>query len=144
MSLLLGAWHNPHQLRRYWAEWRRSTGISQSFTGRWDDGWISRSYLSELRVGADHDLLRLRGQHNAPIHNLILKVSLEGRRLEERKISSNGPFSWELALPESVRGKACAVTVEANRTWRPKAGGDYRQLSCVIDELRTISSRDAS
>lgn len=144
LSLVLGAWHNPHQLRRYWAEWKRNTGVSQSFTGRWDDGWISRAYSSELRVGDDHDVLRLRGQHNAPIQNLVLRVSMEGQRLEERKIPSNGPFSMEIPLPDSVRGRACAVTVEANRTWRPAAGGDYRQLSCVIDELQTISSRNAS
>ena len=144
LSLVLGMWHNPRQIRRYWAEWKRNAGISQSFTGRWDDGWISRSYVSELRVGADHDLLRLSGQHNAPIVNLTLRILLQGQRLEERRIPSNGPFVFEIPLPDSARGKTCAVTVEANCTWRPVSGGDYRQLSCVIDQLQTVSSRNAS
>ncbi|MBM3768135.1 MAG: glycosyltransferase [Acidobacteria bacterium] len=144
LSLVLGAWYNPHQLRRYWAEWKRNAGVSQTFTGRWDDGWISRSFISEVAVGADHDVLRVSGRHNAPIRNLVLCVVVEGQRMEERTVSSNGPFLLEIPLPASVRGKACAVTVEANRTWRTGAGGDYRQLSCVIDELQTVSSRNAS
>jgi len=144
LSLMLGAWYNPHQLRRYWVEWKRNAGISQTFTGRWDDGWISRRFASEVTVGADHDVLRVSGKHNAPIRNLVLCVVVEGQRLDERPVSSNGPFLLEFPLPASVRGKACAVTVEANRTWRPGAGGDYRQLSCVIDELQTVSSRNAS
>lgn len=144
LSLALGMWHNPHQLGRYWAEWKRNTGISQTFTGRWEDGWISRTYASELFVDTDHDLLRLTGRHNAPIQNLSLSVAIDGLRLDERRVGTKGPFLLEISLPDSARGKTCSVTVEANRTWRPAVGGDYRRLSCVIDELQTVSSRKSS
>jgi len=135
LSLALGAYHNPHNLRRYWAEWRRMTGFGGQFTGRWEDGWISRRYESDVKIDAGAGTLRISGRHFAPIEALRLRVRLDGSTLLDRHAVPAGPFTLELALPEESRGRQCRLVIESNRTWRPRAGGDYRQLSCQIDSI---------
>jgi glycosyltransferase involved in cell wall biosynthesis len=139
LSLGLGFYHNPRNVRRYFAEWRQMTGIGGQFTGRWDDGWISRRYISERDVDGNSDLLRIEGKHWAPIQNLTLRVELDGRSLTEKSISNSGPFILELPLPEDVRGKHCQMVIESDRTWCPRSNGDFRQLSCVIDSIQFAS-----
>jgi len=143
LSLALGAYHNPHNLQRYWAEWRRMTGFGGEFTGRWEDGWISRRYESGLNVNAGSSILRIAGKHIAPLENLLLRVRLDGRILEERRLLS-GPFVFELPLPQDVRGKQCRLLIEADRTWRPRENGDYRQLSCIIETLEQAGAEAQS
>ncbi len=135
LSLALGAYHNPHNLKRYWAEWRRMTGFGGQFTARWEDGWISRRYESDLLVDANSASLRIAGKHIAPIDNLQLRIQLDGRTIDEKKVPHSGPFTFEVEIPKTARGKQCRLLIEANRTWRPRANGDYRQLSCIIDSL---------
>lgn len=135
LSLALGAYHNPHNLKRYWAEWRRMTGFGGQFTARWEDGWISRRYESELLVDANSASLRIAGKHIAPIDNLQLRIQLDGRTLDEKKVPHAGPFTLEVEIPKPARGKQCRLLIEANRTWRPRVNGDYRQLSCIIDSM---------
>ena len=135
LSLALGAYHNPHNLQRYWAEWRRMTGFGGQFTAHWEDGWISRRYESDLLVDANTVNLRITGKHIAPIDNLQLRIQLDGRTLDEKKVPSSGPFTFDVEIPKNARGKQCRLLIEANRTWRPRANGDYRQLSCIIDSL---------
>ena len=135
LSLALGAYHNPHNLKRYWAEWRRMTGFGGQFTARWEDGWISRRYESDLLVDANSASLRIAGKHIAPIDNLQLRIQLDGRTLDEKKVAHPGPFTFEVEIPKPARGKQCRLLIEANRTWRPRANGDYRQLSCIIDSM---------
>jgi hypothetical protein len=135
LSLALGAYHNPHNLQRYWAEWRRMTGFGGQFTSHWEDGWISRRYESDLLVDANTVNLRITGKHIAPIDNLQLRIQLDGRTLDEKKVPASGPFTFDVEIPKNARGKQCRLLIEANRTWRPRANGDYRQLSCIIDSL---------
>ena len=135
LSLALGAYHNPSNLQRYWGEWRRMTGIGGQFTGRWDDGWISRRYEKDIDIDGDSRILRIAGKHFAPIQNLELRVRLNGRVVEQKKLPSSGPFVLELLLPQELRGKQCRLQIESDRTWRPKENGDFRQLSCIIDSL---------
>lgn len=135
LSLALGFYHNPHNLRRYWAEWRKMTGFGGQFTGRWEDGWISKRYEGEVQVGADAGTLRIAGRHFAPIDGLRLRVRLDGKTLTEKYAVPAGPFALELPLPEQSRGGQRRLEIESNRTWRPREGGDYRQLSCLIDSI---------
>ena len=111
------------------------TGFGGQFTGRWEDGWISRRYESELTVAAESRRLRITGKHIAPLENLQLRIRLNGRTLEETRLAGPGPFSVEVSLPGDLRGKQCQLLIETDRTWRPKENGDYRQLSCIIDTL---------
>ena len=141
LSLALGAYHNPHSLQRYFAEWRRMTGFGGQFTGRWEDGWISRRYESELTVDAASECLHITGKHFAPIENLQLRVRLDGRKLDERRLAAPGPFAFDLPLPDDLRGKQCRLLIEADRTWRPMENGDYRQLSCIIDTLEQTAAK---
>lgn len=140
LSLALGAYHNPNNLQRYWGEWRRMTGFGGQFTGRWEDGWISRRYESELNVNDDSRVLRIAGKHFAPIDNLHLRIRLNGRIVKEMRLPFRGPFVFELALPQDVRGKQCRLLIESDRTWRPKENGDYRQLSCIIETLEQAAA----
>jgi glycosyltransferase involved in cell wall biosynthesis len=135
LSLALGAYHNPHNLKRYWAEWRRMTGFGGQFTGRWDDGWISRRYESNLVVDPTSRHLRIAGKHIAPLYNLRLRVQLNGHVLGEKRLTAPGPFLLDVSLPGDLRGKQCQLLIETDRTWRPKENGDFRQLSCIIDTL---------
>jgi len=135
LSLALGAYHNPNNLQRYWGEWRRMTGFGGQFTGRWDDGWISRLYEKDLDIDGDSRILRIAGKHSAPIQNLELRIRLNGRVVQQKTLPSSGPFVLELPLPQELRGKLCRLQIESDRTWRPKENGDFRQLSCIIDSL---------
>jgi len=135
LSLLLGVYHNPHSIRRYFAEWQRMTGFGGQYTGRWDDGWISKRWESDLTVEPESRLLRIAGKHFAPLENLQVRVRLNGRTLEERRLPHSGPFLMELQLPDEFRGKQCRLLIETDRTWRPRENGDFRQLSCIIDTL---------
>ena len=144
LSLALGAYHNPHNLQRYWGEWRRMTGIGGQFTGRWEDGWISRRYEREINVGEDSRVLRIAGKHEAPIENLQLRVRLNGRIVEEKRLPAHGPFVLELTLPQDLRGKPCRLLIETDRTWRPRVNGDFRQLSCIIETLEQAAPEERS
>jgi glycosyltransferase involved in cell wall biosynthesis len=140
LSLALGCYHNPHNLQRYWAEWRRMTGFGGQFTGRWEDGWISRRYESDLVVDPASRTLRISGKHFAPIQNLQLRVRLGGRTLKEKHPLASGPFVLELDLPQELKGKQWPLVIESNTTWRPRQNGDYRQLACIIDTLEQTKS----
>jgi glycosyltransferase involved in cell wall biosynthesis len=140
LSLALGAYHNPHNLKRYLADWRRMTGFGGQFTGRWEDGWISRRYESDLVVDADSKTLRITGKHFAPIKDLHLRVQLGSRTLKEKHSLASGPFVLELELPQEVRGKQSPLVIESNTTWRPRENGDYRRLACIIDTLEQPKS----
>ncbi len=135
LSLLLGAYHNPHNLQRFWAEWRQMTGFGGQFTGRWEDGWISQRYESELKVGTSTQALRITGKHFAPIQELRISVRLNGRPVQDPRPLPAGPFVMEIPLPQDLRGRTCQLRIESNKTWRPKDNGDFRQLSCIIDSM---------
>ncbi|MBI2685132.1 MAG: glycosyltransferase [Acidobacteria bacterium] len=140
LSLLIGSYHNPNSLRRYWSEWRQMTGIGGQFNGRWEDGWISRRYECGMAISPNSAALRIVGKHSAPIENLRLQVRIDTRTIEDQRLPSPGPFVIEVPLPTEFRGKQCQLSIESNRTWRPRANGDYRQLSCIIDTLEQVRS----
>ncbi|HEU0120140.1 MAG TPA: glycosyltransferase [Bryobacteraceae bacterium] len=140
LSLALGIYHNPHHIQRFVGEWRVHTGLSSQFNGRWEDGWISRRWESELRIGEDSRVLRIAGKHFAPIENLRLRIRLNGNLLGDKRLSSSGPFLLEFAIPDGLQGRPCELLIETDRTWRPGENGDYRQLSCIIDSLEQATS----
>src|SRR5205807_6599307 len=63
LALVLGSALNRRQLRRYWEDWRTGVGIGSRFTGRWDDGWISKSYALELQTDQDCEEIVIAGRH---------------------------------------------------------------------------------
>ncbi len=136
LALLLGARHNPHQLRRYWADWLLGTGIGAEFTSRWDDGWISRRFETTLSLPPHPVTLRVHGKHQAPISRQRLRLSLDGLTLRDWFDLPPGPFTLDLPLPHAPN-PAARLVIEARRTWRPRRG-DYRRLSVVIDKLEQV------
>lgn len=135
LSLLLGMYHNPGQRKRFFAEWQEMTGFGRKFTGRWEDGWISGLWRSEQDIPPDATQLVLTGKHWAPLEGLVLTVKLNGKTVVRHELVS-GPYELGVPAPAEVRGTKCRLEVEANRTWRPKKSGDYRQLSCVVDGVQ--------
>jgi len=144
LSLALGLYYNRWQMRRYGREWAKQLGVGGEFTGRWDDGWISRRYASAMSVPDDCVAIRLKGRHAAPLRSgLTLTLLLNGRAVETMQVREHGPFVLETKCPVDARGKNVVVEIESSRTFRPRAGGDFRKLSCLIDSLSLVSSSES-
>ena len=144
LSLLIGSYYNPRQLKRYWDEWARMTGFGGKFTNRWDDGWISGEYTEEYAIGGDAVRLCVSGKHWAPMKDgLLLTIKIDGRLAGKHKLTAGGPFQFQVECPASARGKRAKLTIECDKTWRPAENGDYRQLSCVIDSIQFENGKTA-
>jgi glycosyltransferase involved in cell wall biosynthesis len=136
LALVLGSALNRRQLRRYWEDWQTGVGIGSRFTGRWDDGWISKSYALELQTDQDCEEIVIAGRHFAPIRKgLTLSFRLNGDLLEKKTLREAGPFHLAVPCPASARGKSNRLIIESSRVFRPAKNGDYRPLSCLIDSI---------
>ena len=138
LGLAMGSYYNYRQLRRYWKDWQDAIVLGREFSGRWDDGWISKCYSSAREVDAEASHLEIAGRHIAPIRGgLKLTIRLDGRVVASRKLTDHGPFKIACELPPGPPVKRL-LEIESNRTFRPIAGGDYRRLSCIIDSVTTL------
>ena len=135
-ALALGFRHNPLQARRFWREWAFAAGLRADYTGRWDDGWISRLHVSEHAVASDATRLRVAGRHHAYLDGpLRLRARVGGVPLARLELAERGPFELSAPLPASVPGRTVRLTLEAEDTWAPRADGDHRRLGCLIDAI---------
>jgi glycosyltransferase involved in cell wall biosynthesis len=136
ISLLLGLYYNPRQARRFWNEWASAAGLKARHEERWSDGWISKRFRREYDVGDECTGVRIAGKHwGAFPKPLNLTISLDGTVIGRMRLDKHGDFCVDLACPAAARGKRCALEIHADRTFRPVQNGDYRDLSCVIDEI---------
>ena len=136
LALILGSLLNARQLRRYAAEWWVRAGMGGRFTGRWDDGWISREYQADLEAGIDCDQIGVSVRHLAPIPGgLTLSLRVNGTLLEKAKLMEPGPFHLTFKCPSEARGRLNRLTIECDKIFRPINSGDHRQLSCLIDSI---------
>jgi len=136
LALALGLRHNPRQGRRFWREWAFAAGLSADFTGRWEDGWISRLHVSEHAVPSDATRLRVAGRHHAYLDGALrLRARVGGAPLGRLEVAERGPFELVAPLPASVRGRTVRLTLEAEDTWVPREDGDHRRLGCLIDAI---------
>ncbi len=136
LSLLLGSYYNRTKLGRYWKEWLTVSGLSGMFTGRWDDGWISKRHEGAYAVGQNASRLTINGKYWPFMpEGLVLTVRLDGKTLVRTELQQHGPFAIDLECPPQARGKTCSLQIESNRTFRPMRNGDYRKLSCIIDSV---------
>lgn len=142
LTLALGLHHNPGKRKRFVAEWQEMTGFGRPFHGRWDDGWISRKWLSEQKIPIEAEQVVISGKHVAPIGPIKLTFGLNGNQLHRQEVRS-GEYVLVAPIPREYRGQTCRLHVETSRTWRPRANGDFRQLGCVVDGVRfeTAGSR---
>jgi len=144
-ALVLGFYVNRTHWPRYWREWWTSAGYGGRFTGRWDDGWISRRYDHEVDTGPECRRIVIVGRHLAPFpKGLRIEVRLNGGLLDEATLFENGPFRLAVPCPEGARGRVNRLTLECNRSFRPLKNGDQRPLSCVIDSISAESGRSAA
>ena len=145
LALVMGLALNPRQARRYWKEWCTGSGYGGRFTGRWDDGWISKEYNCELETAPDCEQIVVSGRHLAPIHNgLTLSLRLSGTLLERKKLLEPGPFHWIVKCPLAARGRLNRLTIECDKSFRPIPSGDWRQLSCLVDSITAETAQPAT
>jgi len=145
LSLALGLYYNPTQMRRYGKEWATQLGIGAEFTGHWSDGWISKRYVFEKPVPGDCVSIRLMGRHIAPFRSgLSLTLLLNGQPAARIPVRQSGPFAFETECPRGDRGKNVVVELRSSKTFRPIVGGDYRKLSCLIDAIEFVREADLS
>ncbi len=136
LSFALGSYYNKTQMRRYWREWGVHLGLAGSFEGRYGDGWISRRYVHECEVGPRCRAIRIAGRHLAPLkEGLNLSVKVENALIGGIEVKEHGPFQLNMEYPPQFRDRKVRLTLQANRTFRPGANGDYRRLSCLIDSI---------
>ena len=136
LALILGSLLNRKQLRRYSAEWWTRVGMGGKFTGRWDDGWISKEYRTDLETAVDCEEIIISGRHLAPVRGgLTLSLRVNGTLLEKKKLTEPGPFHLILKCPSDARGRLNRLTIESDKIFRPTKNGDHRQLSCLIDSV---------
>jgi glycosyltransferase involved in cell wall biosynthesis len=135
LALLMGLRHNPLEARRFWREWATDAGLRR-FQGRWDDGWISRYFLDEVDVPSDCRRVRVSGRHEAGMKGpLELSVHLEGVPVARLHATERERFEISGRCPPQARGHSSRLEITANRTWVPRARGDRRRVSCVIDSI---------
>jgi glycosyltransferase involved in cell wall biosynthesis len=135
LALAMGLRHNPLQARRFWREWATDAGLRR-FEGRWDDGWISRYYVDEIDVPGDCRHVRVAGRHEAGMKGpLELSVHLEGVPIARLRATERKRFEIAGRCPPQARGRSSRLEITANRTWVPRARGDRRRVSCVIDSI---------
>ena len=92
--------------------------------------------MKDVDIDQKSESFRIEGKHWAPIEGvLLLTIKLDGEKVKEASLDTAGPFQLEISVPESARGKRCKLAIEANQTWSPRANGEYRNLSCVIDMI---------
>jgi glycosyltransferase involved in cell wall biosynthesis len=143
LALLMGSWLNRTQLWRYSTEWWTRAGIGGKFTGRWDDGWISREYTCDIAAGADCEEIVVSGRHLMPFRGgLTLSLRLNGALVEKMNLREPGPFHLVLKCPVEARGRLNRLTIEAAKVFRPVKNGDYRRLSCLIDSITAGRTMD--
>jgi hypothetical protein len=104
---------------------------------RWEDGWISRRFVDAIDVPSDCRAVRVRGRHEAWMERpLELSVHLNGVMVARGEVPKGQPFELLADCPPDIRGGSARLEIVANRTWHPRARGDRRRVSCVIDEVR--------
>jgi hypothetical protein len=135
-ALIGGAYVNWRQMARFWNEWRVRSGIGGRFTGRWDDGWISKVYRHDLDTANDCEQIVISGRHLLPFDGgLSLKIRLNGTVLRETALQTAGPFKVVLQCPPEARGRLNRLILECDKSLRPIKNGDDRPLSCLIDAI---------
>ncbi len=136
LALAIGVRHNPRRLGRLALEAATEVGL-RDHDGRWDDGWISRRFLDEVDVPGDCRQVRVVARNEAWMRRqLEVSVHLDGVLVATRRPSEGGRFELIGDCPPDLRGRRAQLEIVANRTWHPRARGDRRRVSCVIDEVR--------
>jgi glycosyltransferase involved in cell wall biosynthesis len=143
LSLLMGLRYNYRSMPQYIKEWVARSGVGDEFTGRWEDGWISRVYQSHITVPSRSQEIVISGRHLALIRGgLTLFVYLNESKVAEHTLREHGPFCLEIACPPEFRGSSTRITIRSSSAFRPKKNGDYRRLSCIIDSITAPPAGD--
>jgi len=111
---------------------------SRGFEGKWGDGWVSRSYVSEVPVAADTEAIVIRGRHEIPGRRpLTLAVFVDRVSMGAHIVPRPGPFTLAVPLGGTAESKV-RLEIVADRAYRPLYRGqkDGRLLSWIVDDVR--------
>jgi glycosyltransferase involved in cell wall biosynthesis len=143
MALLMGLHYNRDYPGRYLHEWRTAAGWGPPFVGLWEDGWISKRYATDFRLGPDASAVCIKGRYPEYLRRgLVLNVKLNRRTLGQVRLKSFGNFEARLDVPASERGKSCRLQIQCNQTFNPRTADDSRELGCLIDSIACLEAGD--
>ena len=117
----------------------------QAFTGRYEDGWVSRTYIFEEQIGAPDTVkgLIIEGRHLWPYEeNLKIKITINGEYVSTQEISEKGQYEIRVEDLKVKDTKNLLVQMASNKTFCPKRlgiNGDVRELSYIIDNIRVLN-----
>lgn len=136
LALAVGLYYNPFQFRRFCGEWMGAVGVPRPVDGRWSDGWISKHFERQYDIDSRCHTIRITGKHWGQFRNpLTITVRLNGSVIGGANLERRAPFVLELPCPAEARGRSGKLEISANRAFTPRANGDRRKLSCIIDEI---------
>jgi glycosyltransferase involved in cell wall biosynthesis len=144
IGVLLTIWLNrgkPAYCARTFRQAARSAKARLSFAarpfeGRWSDGWISKSFVSQVVVSPGTTGIAIRGRHAMPgRRRLMLSVFVNDVSAGAHVLPKKGPFTIHAPCPPT--DGYVTVEIVADRVFRPLYRGhrDGRLLSCIIDDV---------
>ena len=141
LALVMGLGYNSTSPRRYLNDWRLATGFGVPFVGLWEDGWISKRYVTEFYLQPSASAVCIKGSYPDFLpRGLVLSVDLNGQSLGRVRLRSFGDFEIRLDAPASERGQSCRLQIQCNRTFKPRNKEDSRELGCLIDSIACVEA----
>ncbi|MGI8944741.1 MAG: hypothetical protein ACR2GL_00690 [Thermoleophilaceae bacterium] len=136
LALVVAVRHHPRHPLRTAREWQ-----TDGFSGRYEDGWVSKSHVSLHRGAAGARRVTIAGRHQALVRHrpLVLSVRVDGRLVGGHVTRRRGPFCFSLRCRPGAEARS--VEVRSAWTWRPGTGGDVRRLSCCLDAVTLDDER---
>ncbi len=114
----------------------------QAFTGRYEDGWVSKTYIFEKQL-CDSDGRRgliIEGRHLWPYEeNLKIKITINGEDITREEIVEKGYYKIFVDISKIKDAQRMIIQMVSNKTFCPKKlgiNGDIRELSYIVDDIR--------
>lgn len=104
------------------------------FTGRYQDGWVSRRFILPLRNIKKESVLHIHGRRFPYPQQLTISIYVNGELLHQA-VNPDSSFAISCAMPPVRRGE---LQIVASDYFIPKEKGineDVRKLSFYLDEV---------
>lgn len=94
-------------------------GMSEEFTGRYHDGWVSRRFVAPLRRVKKESVAIIKARRFPYPETLTLSVYVNGERVLVKKDPA-GSFTMKVPIPPVRKGR---LEILADQTFVPKEKG---------------------
>lgn len=115
----------------------------ESFTGRYEDGWVSKVYIANkfIKSAEKDSRLVISGRNLSPFKDPIkIKIYIGSELIGTKDLIEKGEFEFTLDISNTIGMKEINIQMISNKVFCPKKLGinnDIRYLSYIIDELTT-------